>query len=286
MKHTQVVLYIEELSAASALTFPVKGKKIEDAIRSCNKEDLLDHLDYGGVIPECFDHDSTEEKLFAKYCDAVLAHAWSFLGLKTKVIDERADAADVVGEAESYKIVGDAKAFRLSRTAKNQKDFKVVALNGWKKSENAQYACLLSPYYQYPNKNSQIYEQAITHNVTLLSYTDFSYIIRAGIASDLEQLWNAAKGLEPGQSAITYWQAMLNQILKVTGTTMQQWKAAPKVSLRQQGEDQVRFWENEKLRMQKLAHDEAIAALIKAHKIDSKIEIIRKSVAKLESDSD
>jgi hypothetical protein len=38
----------------------------------------------------------------------------------------RADSADVEGATKDYTIVGDAKAFRLSRTAKNQKDFKVT----------------------------------------------------------------------------------------------------------------------------------------------------------------
>ena len=67
------------------------------------------------------------------------------------------------------------KAFRLSRTAKNQKDFKVEALSKWRKDKD--FACFICPLYQYPKNTSQIYRQAIERNVTLLSYIHLVYML-------------------------------------------------------------------------------------------------------------
>jgi type II restriction enzyme len=67
--------------------------------------------------------------LWAKYCDILLSKTWNYLGIQSQVIRARGNAADVMGTTPEYTIVGDAKAFRLSRTAKNQKDFKVSALD-------------------------------------------------------------------------------------------------------------------------------------------------------------
>lgn len=79
-----------------------------------------------GVIPEKIPHDSTEEKLFAKTADIVLCECFQRLGLHAHVLQERANSADVSGSSPFYQytFVADAKTFRLSRTAKNQKDFK------------------------------------------------------------------------------------------------------------------------------------------------------------------
>lgn len=83
---------------------------------------------------------------------------------------ERGDAADVFAESSiyGYTLVADAKAFRMSRTAKNQKDFKVNALSGWR--NDSDFAVLCAPIFQYPKKKSQIYHQALTNNVCLLGW--------------------------------------------------------------------------------------------------------------------
>ena len=107
--------------------------------------DFIHTLRQIGIIPECIAHDSTEEKLFSKASDAVLSRAFREIGLKSAVLKERGDAADVLAESpiHGYTLVADAKAFRMSRTAKNQKDFKVVALSGWRK--DSEYAVLCAP---------------------------------------------------------------------------------------------------------------------------------------------
>lgn len=106
---------------------------------------LIDHLRLCGNIPESYGHDTSEEKLYSKYTDCLLSLAFNALGLKSLVLKERADAADVEVFANDYSFVADAKAFRLSRTAKNQKDFKVQAMNGWKRGKV--HAMVVCPIY-------------------------------------------------------------------------------------------------------------------------------------------
>ncbi|MEE6015790.1 HindIII family type II restriction endonuclease, partial [Escherichia coli] len=91
---------------------------------------LLAKLRLCTAIPESYEHDSSEEKLYSKYTDALISECFKFFGLNSIVLTERADAADVEVVCDSYSFVADAKVFRLSRTAKNQKDFKVQAMDG------------------------------------------------------------------------------------------------------------------------------------------------------------
>jgi hypothetical protein len=284
MKRSHVIGRVIELSGNSSLSFPEKANQLEAALSDCSVGDILEHLDYAGVIPECFEHDSTEEKLYAKYCDALLARALTELGLRAEMIAERSGAADVRANADTYQLVGDAKAFRLSRTAKNQKDFKVGALNEWR--EGADYACLVAPLYQYPNTNSQIYSQAIQYNVTLLSYTHIVFIPRSQQVNQhsLVELWQVGQNLRTGQGisqrASSYWSAILGVVLKITGKLSADWKnavEAAKVPLREQATEQIRYWEEEKKRLQALDQESAVKQLIKALKIDAKIQVVRRT---------
>ena len=170
MKRTDVIALIFEV-AGSEDAFDILEKEFAEITKPALSSNLLEC----GIIPELLEHDSSEEKLWAKYCDILLAQTLTHLSIPAEVLRARGDSADVFGRTHAYSIVGDAKAFRLSRTAKNQKDFKVQALNDWRKSNT--YACLVSPLYQYPRRISQIYEQAIERNVTLLSYIHLKFLL-------------------------------------------------------------------------------------------------------------
>lgn len=121
------------------------------------------------------------------------------LGLASRALDERADSADILAESISgynYSLVADAKCFRLSRTAKNQKDFKVSNLSDWRGYEN-EYAVLVAPYFQYPQSTSQIYSKALDNNVCLLSWEHISIMLEQNVKEttslSLESLWNASQ---------------------------------------------------------------------------------------------
>lgn len=281
----ETISTIEHLCGDATFSFVEKCAAIEDAIAEISADRLLEHLDEAGLIPERFDHDSTEEKLFAKYCDALLTRSLRELGLNARLIEERADAADVLASYGSYKLVGDAKAFRLSRTAKNQKDFKVEALNQWRKG--ADYACLVCPLYQYPVSNSQIYQQARAYNVTLLSYTHLAFVIRhRPDPGSLQPLWEVAKGTPAGKSAGSYWSAVTQAVNKITGTNSKDWDAAVEGAaalLPRQAAEQIDFWDAQKARIVELTADAARLELITALKIESKIAVIKNSVAEIEA---
>lgn len=279
MKYNEIANEIVKLIAANK-NFGESGILIEQALSACETEDILGHLDYGGMIPEMFGHDSSEEKVFAKYCDALLARSLKELGLESRVLEERADAADVTANCDNhYTLVGDAKAFRLSRTAKNQKDFKVESLNKWKKGAN--YACLLAPIYHLPNTNSQIYSQATRFNVTLLTYTHLAFLIRNKQfdCKDLETLWKVSTTVDESKGAVAYWAAVKEVILALTGKATDDWELAveeTKVRLAEQAIEQIRFWQEKMEQYAAVDHDTAVKLLIRALKIDSKIAEIKK----------
>lgn len=237
-----------------------------------------------GVMPELFGHDSSEEKLWAKYSDIILARAFSLLGLKSQVIRMRGNSADVLAEAEKYKIVGDAKTFRLSRTAKNQKDFKVESLNSWRRQND--YAVLVGPLNQFPSTNSAIYKQAIEKNVTLLSYAHLHFMIsHKQNNQDIEPLWNTGYSLQKTssnfRSASNYWDAIDLLTLQISDNSTQdliQVKKLDRIIIQELGREGIEYWENKMGEYRSLSKEQAIQLLLKAEKIESKIEQIRKAI--------
>ena len=176
-------------------------------------------------------------------------------------------------------IVGDAKAFRLSRTAKNQKDFKVQALDDWRKSNT--YACLVSPLYQYPQRASQIYEQAIERNVTLLSYTHLKFLLDCTDGQNLDSLWCISSELSKSKNAQQYWEAIDETTREIAGEseeTLSSYKQETIDKIKQLGKEGIDYWETRIANYKKLSQEEAVARLIKAEKVEAKIGIIKKAI--------
>lgn len=176
----RTINFIQNLS--KDISFKNKSILIENElkknIKKYGENFLIVNLYTCGDIPENFGHDTTEEKIYSKYTDCILSETFKFLNISSSVLDERSDAADVEGKfLESEKtFVADAKAFRLTRTAKNQKDFKVNSMNKWKYGRN--YALLVCPIYQLPNIKSQIYDQAVKTNVLIFTYTHLIMLLK------------------------------------------------------------------------------------------------------------
>ena len=110
---------LDIIKNSSVESFEDISRRLEICVNS--GENFINALRQIGIIPECIPYDSSEEKLFAKTSDIVLARAFRELGLKSIVLSERGDSADVIAESKfwGYTLVADAKAFRLSRTAIN-----------------------------------------------------------------------------------------------------------------------------------------------------------------------
>jgi len=273
--------------------FKISGDKdafdlIESKYKSIKKEIIVQELIQVGIMPEVFQHDSSEEKLWSKFSDIMLAVSLKLLGLDSEVLRTRGDSADVFCKAKNYTLVSDAKCFRLSRTAKNQKDFKVNALDDWRR-ENT-YALLVSPLSQYPADKSQIYQQAVSLNVTLLSYVHLQFLIEKGIKRNLEDLWKIpvyiSKNYEPEEQkrGATYWHAIDALVCKITKlpiAVLKQYKQQEIEKTKEVGQEGINYWTSKIEEFKKLSRKQAIKLLIKAEKIEQKIETIKKAIEKI-----
>lgn len=72
-------------------TFKVQTQKIIDYVDSLTDDEIKIIVKEIGTIPECIKASSSEEKLFSKSSDVILARCFRMLGLKSKAIAERAD---------------------------------------------------------------------------------------------------------------------------------------------------------------------------------------------------
>lgn len=260
--------------------------ELESKVLMFGKDKLVEALLECGVIPEAFAHDSSEEKLWAKYCDILLSLSLNTIGLKARVLRARGNSADVFADGANYTLVGDAKAFRLSRTAKNQKDFKIKALNDWRRQDT--YACLAGPLTQFPKRQSQIYHQAVEMNVTLVSYTHLRFLVEHGTVGILEELWKIASNLTQTGSAEAYWTQIDSVVTTLCGKTLTDLENLKKLELTklsELGNEGIEYWQEKIEQYNKLSKSEAINRLIKSEKIESKIRTIKQAISWTNSQS-
>ena len=201
---------------------------------------------------------------------------------KIIVLKERADAADVEAFADTYSFVGDAKAFRLSRTAKNQKDFKVQAMDGWKRDKP--YAMVVCPIYQLPNTSSQIYQQATSRNVCVFTYSHLALLLNYSEVEGkikaqqlLQKIFETIPALNPSKSALDYWLAINRTILSFSPKIEPLWNIEKVVSVESIDDaknEALTFLAKEREKIMRMSHQEALKELIKVPKIESKIKTI------------
>jgi len=257
-------------------------KELGAEVKKNGISSLINHLRLCGNIPESYGHDTSEEKLYSKYTDCLLSLAYTALGLKSLVLKERADAADVEAFAKDYSFVADAKAFRLSRTAKNQKDFKVQAMHGWKRGKP--YAMVVCPIYQLPTSSSQIYQQATTQNVCVFTYSHLALLLsysevegQAKAQQLLKKIFETIQALNPSKNATDYWLAINKSILSFSKKIQPLWdieKGVATESIAVAKEEALTFLAQEREKIMRMSHKEALKELIKVHKIESRIKTI------------
>ncbi|MDD6567325.1 MAG: HindIII family type II restriction endonuclease [Eubacteriales bacterium] len=289
----ELVLLINSLENEN---FKYATEIVREYIDDMQENDFLQIVKQIGTIPECIEHDSSSEKLYSKTSDIVLARCFRILGLASRALDERGDSADIIAESQAgynYSLVADAKCFRLSRTAKNQKDFKVSNLSDWRGSEN-EYAVLVSPYFQYPQSASQIYSKALEHNVCLLSWEHIAILIENNIKENdkisLESLWNASqmiardKSLSFSNAKQCFLPKMNNYVAKKIGCSdvdFENMLNDYKKIIISRGNNEIFFWKSKIEEIKKYTKEQAIEELIKSMKLQEKIDVISKYIKKL-----
>ena len=278
--------WVDNLSHLSG-NFSIDAKRIEQELRQEVRDygivSLLGHLRLCGTIPECYGSDTSEEKLYSKYTDAVIHEAYTAMGFTSVVLTERADVADVECVTDDYSFVADAKAFRLSRTAKNQKDFKVQAMDDWKHGKP--YAMVVCPVYQLPYRTSQIYQQAAARSVCIATYTHLAVLVRYAYESTrskavglVREVFRTVEAMHPSKNANSYWQAVNRTLLDfddVIGKIWREEKLASNESILISREEALTFLAAERERIMRLSRTEAIREVLKWKRLDSKIQTVQ-----------
>ncbi len=276
--------------------FKQATEKIRIFIENMNIEDFKFVVKQIGTIPETIEHDSTEEKLYSKASDIVLSRCFRELGMASRALDERGDSADIIAKSRAgynYSLVADAKCFRLSRTAKNQKDFKVSNLSDWRGAEN-EYAVLVAPYFQYPQSNSQIYSKALENNVCLLAWEHISILLEADVKENeffsLESLWNSSQMIARDKTLV-FANAKSCFLPKIDGYVAKKAGMSKEDYIRTlkeyrnlivyRGEIEIEFWKNYISTIKKYTREQAIEELIKTKKLYEKISVISSYIEKL-----
>lgn len=293
--NSQFEIFMDKINEySSKYGFALATEKVTQYIDVLSKDDLICLVREIGTIPEQIEASSTKEKLFSKASDTILAKCFRELGMSSVAVRERANSADIQAESiHGYTLVADAKTFRLSRTAKNQKDFKISTLSNWRGSEH-DYAVLVAPYFQYPNTVSQIYSSALEHKVCLLSWEHILFLINNDVketdAFSLENIWNAPVRLER-DTRIAYADRMHYHIPNIDKMVCDRISKpisdfigtldSCKEYIRQRGRREIVFLNAEKMYIENLSKEDAIQELLKSKKVLEKIETIERLINSL-----
>jgi type II restriction enzyme len=295
MNFTELRLKIKD--EAKKGNFENSTDLIQTLVFGLGKMELIPIITEIGAIPEDIGHDSSEEKLYAKVSDIVLAKCFQELGLKATVNKERANCADVVAKSQfhNYSLIGDAKSFRLSRTAKNQKDFKVKSMADWKGDND--YSVLVCPYYQYPKSRSQIYGQALSDNVTLFSWEYLSILLENNITENtvinISNLWNICLTLSGNINIANRNNCFLdnqNEILrlylKLDKEHFNNYFKRYRSHIITRGETEIKYWEDRANEIKLYTREQAIEELLSSLKLHEKIISIKKYIDSLREDEE
>ncbi|WP_288146987.1 HindIII family type II restriction endonuclease [Thomasclavelia cocleata] len=285
--YNDFVSRIIELSK-SKIKFKESSEELIEYVDKLKRDEFISIIEQIGTIPEVIIPSSTAEKCYSKASDIILARCFRELGLSAKVSEERGDAADIIAKSEhGYSLVADAKTFRLSRTAKNQKDFKISTLSKWRGMEN-DYAVLVAPYFQYPSKQSQIYSSSLDTKVCLLSWEHILFLLNNNIEENinlsLEQIWNAPERIvrdsriayaDRKNNLFPYINKMVCERASLSIDDFEAQLQICKSNIKKRSITEIKEIENEIHKTEILSREEAIQELIKSKKLYEKLNAIK-----------
>lgn len=285
---------IKELSE-SEIDFKSAGELIEKFVNGQDKDGIIELVRFIGILPEAIKASSSQEKLFSKAGDIILAKSFRLLNLNAKPLEQRGNAGDVLALSIefNYGIIADAKSFRLSRTAKNQKDFKVKALSEWR--EDKDYAVLVAPFFQYPSDTSQIYKQSLDENVLLFSWEHLSIMLQLNLSEtsslSLEQLWNfplkhrkRTTVENANKNFMSDFNLYFMDLFKLEKEQLQELLQIEISKIKERSISEIDYWENQIERIKSFSREEAIEELLKEINISAKLKTIDKFVKGLSNE--
>ena len=275
--------------------FISSSNEMQNIVFSLSKNEVVDLITDIGIIPEDISHDSSEEKLYSKTSDIMFAKVLECMDFDVNVLRERADAADIVARSKyhGYSLVGDAKVFRLSRTAKNAKDFKVDSMVNWRRDND--FSVLSCPYFQYPTASSQIYKEALNGNVMLFSWEWLYIFLQEGIQEtpslSLKDIWNQSAIIGTKTSVANSKKRFIEEqddnicrIIEISNENVRIHFDHIKEKIRERGNNEILYYRDEIERVKNMDREEAVAELLSRMKLNSKIETIQKFINKIAND--
>ena len=198
-------------------------------------------LTISGFIPDLYLSDSSQETLFSKMVECLVAEWARRMGFSGEIIKQKASYEDVKITIDSRIVVCDAKSFRLGRSqaAPNPKDFlKLEDIRKWMD----RYSSSIGGLVTYPckhewTKGSDIYQYCSTADAptVMLPYKYLSYLLHhkgSFSVNDLTNLWDY-KRIFPdklpqtmaGGNKTPYWNKIDAEIVKITGTSKETLRA-------------------------------------------------------------
>ena len=192
-------------------------------------------LTISGFIPDLYPSDSSEETLFSKMVECLVAEWARRMGFRSEIIKQKASYEDVKIAIDGQIVVCDAKSFRLGRSqaAPNAKDFlKLEDIRKWMD----RYTSSIGGLVTYPckhewTKGSDIYQYCSTSDAptVMLPYKYLSYLLHhkgAFGVNNLTRLWDY-KRIFPdklsktmsGGNKMPYWEKIDAEIVSITGTS-------------------------------------------------------------------
>lgn len=194
-------------------------------------------LTISGFIPDLYPSDSSNETLFSKMVECLVAEWARRIGGQGEIIKQKASYEDVKITIDTKVIVCDAKSFRLGRSqaAPNAKDFlKLEDIRKWMK----RYPKSIGGLVTYPCKHewtgkSDIYQYCSTLEAPtiMLPYKYLAYLLHykeSFAVNKLIKLWDFKRIFPckltktmPGGNKVPYWDKINTEIIDITNTSPQ-----------------------------------------------------------------
>lgn len=144
---------------------------------------------------------------------------------------------------------------------------------------------VVCPIYQLPDKASQIYQQASSRNVCIFTYSHLAVILSFSIIAGkskavdlLQQIFAAIPALNPSKNAWNYWYAVNTTMLRFSDKIADLWRSEKQAavdSVTAAKEEALLFFAQEREKIMRLSHEEALKELVRVHKIESRIKKIK-----------
>lgn len=170
---------------------------------SLQDQDIIELL-MTGFIPDTYEENKREEKVFAKLIEVLIGEVFKRIGFDVTLVKSKSEREDLQITTNSKTIIVDAKTYRLGRSqiAPNVKDFiKLHTFENWINNYNRTHKNeAIGGLVVYPSthewiKQSQVYKECSNKQtpVVMLSFEILAFLLQSKNqfkSSELLHLWN------------------------------------------------------------------------------------------------